>query len=161
MYNILFISPISIAGELIIKGFSKGFEALGHTVAIIDVRNIDVNIINNFKPDFAFGYCYAHLTSPIAEKAVQETGISVLHYFADEPFSKFAHSGNLELITQLKHSDSNIFVWDKKFKDAFGENSHYLPLAVDVEAYSMKQQDLKYDIFCRAAFDTKKAKDFG
>lgn len=146
MYKILFITPPSIAGELIIKGFAKGFEALGCSVFVCDVRELSQKIIKEFKPDFIFGYCYAHYAFNSALELIEKAKIAVIHYFADDPFSNFAHSGDLSLIDKLKAKNPLVYLWDKEFVGAFGSNSQYLPLGIDIESYKTENHQLLYDV---------------
>lgn len=138
MYNILAISPISIAGALIINGLAKGFGQLGNNVLSLDVRELDFEAIRNFKPDFAIGYDYAHFVIPEAEEVIRELNIPVIHYFADDPHANFAHSGNLELIKKLASSNNTVYCWDKQHISAFRNKVFYLPLAVDPDLYEIK-----------------------
>jgi spore maturation protein CgeB len=135
MGNILAITPISIAGALIINGLSKGFNELGSNVLTYDVRQIDSNSIKKFKPDFVIGYDYVHFINPEAEKIINELNIPVIHYFADDPNANFAHSGDLSLFTKLSKSDGIIFCWDKQYLSIFNNKSFYLPLGVNPDLY--------------------------
>ncbi|MFH0703123.1 MAG: glycosyltransferase [bacterium] len=139
MYNILFISPISIAGTLIIKGLAKGFQQCGNNILILDVRELDFQVIKNFNPDFAIGYDYAHFVIPQAQKTIKEFDIPIIHYFADAPNSNFAHSGNLELFKILNDSGNIVFCWDKQYLSLFSDKASYLPLGINPDLYSVNK----------------------
>ena len=141
MYNILVISQISIAGALIIKGLAEGFKALGNNIMMFDVRELDYYAVKSFKPDFAIGYDYAQFVHPEAEKIIKELNIPVIHYFADDPNSDFAHSGNKELIDKLKHSSGTVFCWDRQYLDTFKNKRFYLPLGVNPDLYTVNYYD--------------------
>lgn len=146
MYKILVISPISIAGALILKGFAKGFENLGHNILFLDVRNLDYSTIKDFNPDFAFGYDYAHFVLENAEQTIKSLDIPVVHYFADAPDLNFSLSGDLELINKLQNSPNKVYFWDKSYLDFFKhKKTHYLPLAVDPDLYKVKGLTLGED----------------
>ena len=142
MSNILAITPISIAGTLIMKGLIKGFEQLGHNVLVFDVRELNAQLIANFCPDFVIGYDYLHFIHPNAEKIVKELNIPVIHYFADAPDSVFSHSGDLELFNKLSNSDGIVFCWDKECLKTFKNKALYLPLGVDPELYQPQENNL-------------------
>lgn len=143
MHNILIISPISIAGSLIIKGLAKGFEQLGNNILIVDVRELNQTTITKFKPDFVIGYDYAHFVNAKASQIIKELDIPVIHYFADDPNSNFSHSGDLTLYKKLCDSTGIVFCWDKQYLNSFKNNAFYLPLGVDPDLYSVKNNDTK------------------
>lgn len=147
MKKILTISPISIAGALIINGLSKGFEQLGYKTLNFDVRKLDFEAIKIFKPDFAIGYDYAHFVDNNAEKIIKELNIPIVHYFADDPNANFAHSGNLDLIKKLEDSGNTVFCWDKALLNSFKKPAHYLPLGVDPDLYTLEEKpEIIHDI---------------
>lgn len=147
MSNILAITPISIAGTLIINGLVKGFQELGHEVLVFDVRQLNNDSIKKFSPDFVIGYDYSHFINTQAEKIVNDLNIPTIHYFADDPNSKFSHSGDLELFNKLSQSKGIVFCWDKKLLDSFKNKAFYLPLGVDTKLYSVRKNDIiKSDI---------------
>lgn len=135
MYNILAISPISIAGTLIIKGLIKGFQQLGNNTLIFDVRELNLQKIKEFKPDFIIGYDYLHFINSDAEKIIKELNKPVIHYFADDPNSNFAHSGDLSLPEKLASSEGIVFCWDRQYLNSFKNKSFYLPLGIDPDLY--------------------------
>ena len=135
MSKILAITPISIAGTLIMKGLIKGFEQLGHRVLFFDVRELNQNLIDEFNPDFVIGYDYSHFVNPQAENIVNSLNIPLIHYFADAPDSSFSHSGNSELFEKLSNSNGIVFCWDKECLKLFRNKAFYLPLGVDPELY--------------------------
>ncbi|MDD3014825.1 MAG: glycosyltransferase [Candidatus Gastranaerophilales bacterium] len=137
MGNVLVITPISIAGALIINGFAKGFKKSGHNVLIYDVRKIDCNSVKTFNPDFVIGYDYVHFINSEAERIINELNIPVIHYFADDPNANFAHSGDLTLFKKLSASKGIVFCWDKQYLNVFQNRSFYLPLGVDPDLYSI------------------------
>ncbi|OGI17056.1 MAG: hypothetical protein A2287_02985 [Candidatus Melainabacteria bacterium RIFOXYA12_FULL_32_12] len=141
MYNILAISPISIAGSLIIKGLSKGFQQLGNNILYLDIRELNFEIIKKFKPDFVIGYDYVQFINPQAEKILEKLNIPVIHYFADDPNSNFAHSGDLSLFSKLSNSDGIIFCWDKQYLNVFRNKCFYLPLGVDADLYTVQNNN--------------------
>ena len=140
MGNILAITPISIAGALIINGLAKGFKKSGHNVMIYDVRDINSNSVKTFLPDFVIGYDYVHLINPEAEKIITELNVPVIHYFADDPNANFAHSGDLTLFKKLSDSNGIVFCLDKQYLNIFQNRSFYLPLGVDPDLYSINQK---------------------
>lgn len=147
MKKILTISPISIAGALIINGLSKGFEQLGYETLNFDVRKLDFEAIKIFKPDFAIGYDYAHFVDNNAEKIIKELNIPTVHYFADDPNTNFAHSGNLDLVKKLEDSGNTVFCWDKALLNSFKKPAHYLPLGVDPDLYILQEKpEIIHDI---------------
>jgi spore maturation protein CgeB len=158
MTKILAITPISIAGALIINGLVKGFEKLGHQVLTFDVREIDYNAVNAFQPDFVLGYDYVQFINEKAEKFINSLNIPVIHYFADDPNANFAHSGDLTLFNKLSNSKGIVFCWDKQYLNVFKNESFYLPLGVDPDLYTVngKPQDIPEIVFAgRPLTDTR------
>lgn len=143
MLRILAISPISIAGALIIKGLVHGFEKLGHSVLLYDVRNINNNSVIEFKPDFVIGYDYGHFVVDKSESFIQSLNIPVIHYFADAPEANYSLSGDLTLIDKLQKSSNMVFCWDKSYLDFFQIPAYYLPLGVDMQLYENKSPNIK------------------
>ena len=137
MVNILAITPVSIAGTLIINGLIKGFEQCGNNILSFDVRELDNNIIKKFNPDFVIGYDYVHFINSQAEKIVTDLNIPVIHYFADDPNSDFAHSGDLELYKKFSYSNGIVFCWDRQLLGSFANKAYYMPLGVDPELYNI------------------------
>ena len=150
MKKILNILPNSIAGTLILRGFSTGFRANGMYVLEKDFRELKIEDIEIFKPDMIFGYDYGFLMSENNELKhfIKENSnkYKLVHYFADEPEGKLAYVSHPELFDEYKTLNATTFIWDKDFLDCF-ENSHYLPLAVNANAYKPELNDRKiYDI---------------
>lgn len=138
MKKILNILPNSIAGTLILRGFSAGFRANGMQVLERDFRELKIEDIEIFKPDMIFGYDYGFLMSKdedlknyIKERSEK---FRFVHYFADEPDGKLAYVDAPQLFEEYKFLNATTFIWDKDFLEVF-ENSHYLPLAVNANAY--------------------------
>jgi len=140
MGNVLVITPISIAGALIINGLANGFKESGYNVLIYDVREIDENSVRIFKPDFVIGYDYVHFINSEAERIISDLNIPVIHYFADDPNANYAHSGDLTLCRKLAESNGIVFCWDKQYLNVFKNKSFYLPLGVDPDLYSVNKK---------------------
>ena len=143
-YNILVLNPISIVGDIIIRGIARGFVKLGHQVLSFDVRDVDEAAVKKFKPDFVFGLGYAHFFNENTRQIVEVLKIPVAHYFIDDPNSNFAHSGDLTLYDKLAQTDgippSIIFSWDKHYLNSFKQKAYYLPVGIDIDLY--KPNDL-------------------
>jgi len=137
MSNILAITPISIAGSLIINGLVKGFQELAHNALVFDVREIDPDSVKSFNPDFVIGYDYVHFVNPEAERIISGLNIPVVHYFADDPNANFAHSGDLSLFKKLSESNGIVYCWDRQYLNVFKNKSCYLPLGVDPDLYNI------------------------
>ncbi|MDD3150220.1 MAG: glycosyltransferase [Candidatus Gastranaerophilales bacterium] len=151
MYKILAVSPISIAGELIMSGLLKGFEQLSCKTLNISVKNFDddkiLAKIKKFNPDLIIGYDYGHFINNEVESFIKSLNKPVIHYFGDNPKSKFAHSGNIELISKLENSKNILFMWDSAYVNALKNKTQYLPLAADADLYDVKEIDgFKYNI---------------
>lgn len=141
MYNILAISPVSIAGALIIRGLTKGFQQLGCNTLVFDLRELDYELVNCFKPDFVLGYDYVHFVNQSAERIIKDLNIPVIHYFADDPNDNFAHSGDFSLPERLSKSEGIVFCWDKQHISSFTNECYYLPLGVDPDLYAIDKTD--------------------
>ncbi|MEI7473403.1 MAG: glycosyltransferase [bacterium] len=135
MKKILFITPISIAGALIINGLNEGFKSLGHDTLSYDVRDLNENEILNFNPDLVIGYDYAHFVEDQAENIIKQLNKPIIHYFGDAPLENYSHSGNLNLFDKLSTSDGIVFCWDKEYIKAFKNRAYSLPLAVNPSVY--------------------------
>ena len=154
MAKILIISPISIAGELILKGFKKGFENGAHYTKMIDVR--DLKEASGF--DYVLCYDFGYMISDKARKCVENLAsenknIKIIHYFADNPSLNYAHSGDFELKERFlefckKYKDNvRLAFWDKKYLDDFSPlKSFYFPICVDCSIYRDYKMPKKYDI---------------
>lgn len=150
MKKILVILPFSIAGTLIMNGFADGFKKIGYKVLSKDVRELTVDLFESYKPDYVLGFSYGYLfNEKISNYLNDETirkKIKFIHYFADEPDSKFAYGTDHSLFNKLKNKeDSFIFIWDKEYLNVF-KNSQYLPLGVNVDLYNSEFQRYKYSI---------------
>jgi len=135
--KILFVSPVSIAGALIIKGFLKGFEELGFKSLLLDVRELDYDAINTFSPDLIIGYDYSHLINQTATNVIDRFDVPKIHYFADNPNDNFSLSGDNSLPEKLSKTDGIVFCWDRNYLNDFKNKAFYLPLAVNPEDYSV------------------------
>jgi spore maturation protein CgeB len=142
-YKIFVINPISIIGDILIRGIAKGFEKFGNEVLMMDVRELDEKKIKNFKPDFVFGMDYTHLIREDAEKIVKDLNVPVAHFFIDDPHSTFAHSGDLSLYDKLCASNSIVFCWDEAFVKDFKNPVYYLPTGIDFENYATPDPSIK------------------
>lgn len=135
-YKIFVINPISIIGDILIRGIAKGFEKVGHSILMMDVREFDEAKIREFKPDFVLGLDYAHLIKEETDKFIKSLNIPVAHFFIDDPNTTFAHSGDLSLYEKLCRSkDSVVFCWDEAFLKDFQNDVYYLPTGIDFENY--------------------------
>ncbi len=146
MKKVFITSPISIAGCLITHGFAEGFRKLGYFVIEKDVRETTFEEIENYKPDYILGYCYGYMVNKnLLEPLMNNEDYSFIHYFGDEPNSRFAYTDNPELFELIKTADANIFVWDSEFVSEF-EKAHYLPLAVDPKLYKTSFESYEHNI---------------
>lgn len=137
--RIFVISPASIIGEMIIKGISRGFEALGVDVLLYDIREIDFDEVKRFSPDFVFGMDYFHYMQEDVEHFVEALGVPTVHYFIDDPKGVFAHGGCEDFLTKLnKRQNKIIFSWDSQFLDDFDGGAFYLSTGIDFELYTSK-----------------------
>lgn len=156
MSDILIISPISIAGELILKGFKKGFEHSGHSVSFMDVREFKGFNCSDF--DCVLCYDYGYMVEKSAFNFVlslleKNKNIKIIHYFADNPSLKYAHSGDesLEekfsaLCLKYPRNIKPVF-WDREYLSEFrGVDSKFFPLCVDCGVYKNLGLEKKYDI---------------
>ena len=154
MADILIISPISIAGELIMRGFKTGLEALGHNVLFTDVRELK----EAFGFDYVLSYDYGYLANESAFLSVRKIlsinpKVKLIHYFADNPTLNYAHSGQCGLkekffeFCKLHKNNIELVFWDKKFIEDFCNiKSSYFPICVDCSIYKDFGLEEKYDI---------------
>ncbi len=136
------------------RGFKKGFEASGHSVSFVDVR--ELNNAQNY--DYVLSYDYGYIVSENAFLNVQKilsinSKVKLIHYFADNPSLKYAHSGQFDLkekffeFCKLHKNNLELVFWDKKFvKDFKGVKSSYFPICVDCSIYRDFGLEEKYDI---------------
>jgi len=145
-YKIFVINPISIIGDILIKGIAKGFEQLGHEILMMDVRELDEKKINEFNPDFVLGMDYAHFIRKDAEKIINNLNVTVCHFFIDDPNSTFAHSGDLTLYDKLSNNKKSIiFCWDEAFLSDFKNDVYYVPTGIDFENYKNPDLSIKME----------------
>lgn len=142
-YKIFIINPISIIGDLLLRGIGRGFEKLGHKVLMQDVRELDKETIENFNPDFVLGLDYGHLINEQAEKIIKNLNVPVVHYFIDDPNTTYAHTGDLSLPEKLSKTDGVVLSWDSSFLKDFKNESYYMPTGIDFESYSMPDPSIK------------------
>ncbi len=136
MYKIFGLIPVSIAGSLIIKGLIKGLEQNGCIIKECHINDFNKNTMAEFKPDFIIGYDYAHFMDSDVEQIISKSNIPVVHYFADDPMSKFSHGGNHSLFNKLSDSNGIVCCWDKHYLNVFNNTSFYLPIGIDTDAYN-------------------------
>jgi len=142
-YKIFVIIPTSIIGDILIRGIAKGFEKLGHEVLLTDLKNWDIKLIKDFNPDFVFGMDYAHLMQENSAKFINELNVLVAHFFIDDPFSAFSHSGNTTLYDKLCLTKGIIFCWDESLVKDFKNKAYYLPTGIDFENYDKPDLTIK------------------
>ena len=142
--KIFVIRPISIIGDILIKGIAKGFERQGHDVLMADVRELKEKAIRKFSPDFVLGLDYAHLIRGDTERIIKNLNVPVAHFFIDDPNTNFAHSGNLTLYDKLTATDGIVLCWDETFLKDFKNDAYYLPTGIDFDVY--KQPDPSINI---------------
>ena len=148
MKKILSILPVSIAGTLIVKGFSSGFKANSCFVLEKDVRELTQNDIERFRPDIIFGYDYSYMhNKELCDYILSNKGaFKLVHYFADEPDGKYAYTEFPQLYEDYKKIGAYSFLWDKEFCAQLPD-SEYLPLAVNYKAYKVSELgEYDYDI---------------
>lgn len=154
MAKILIISPISIAGELILKGFKRGFEGFAHDSEMIDVRDLKEAFGFDYVLCYDFGYMIKTEARLCVENLIKENkNIKIIHYFADNPSLNYAHSGDIELKEHFfefcnKYKDNiRLAFWDKKYLNDFSPlKSFYFPICVDCSVYQDYKMPKKYDI---------------
>lgn len=135
-YKIFIINPISIIGDILIRGLARGFEKQGHKTLMMDVRELDEEKIREFNPNFVLGIDYAHLIKDKAEKIIKGLNVPVAHFFIDNPNSEFAHSGDINLYDRLSATDGVILCWDEAFvKDFRNKEVYYMPTGIDFDVY--------------------------
>lgn len=135
-YKIFVINPISIIGDILIRGIERSFRRQGHETLMMDVRELDEAKIREFKPDFVLGLDYAHLIREDSERIIKDLNVPVAHFFIDDPNADFAHSGDLTLYDKLAATDGIVLCWDETFLKDFKNESYYLPTGIDFDVYS-------------------------
>ena len=144
-YKIFVINPISIIGDLLLRGIARGFEKMGHKTLMMDVRELDETKIKEFNPDFVLGMDYAHLINSDAEQIVKDLNVPVAHFFIDDPNSTFAHSGDLTLYDRLGATKGIVFCWDETFLKDFKNEAYYLPTGIDFGVYKQPDPSVKIE----------------
>ena len=153
MKKVLITLPNSIAGSLIMRGFTAGFRANGCHVLEKDLRDLSTDDIKRYNPDIILGYDYGFLfyeQKDLVDYILNsEQNYKIVHYFADEPNGKFAYVDKPELyqtFVDISKSRKNVFsfMWDKDFVDEFF-NCKYLPLAVNYKSY-LSNEIIPYEI---------------
>ncbi len=142
--KIFIIRPVSIIGDILIKGIAKGFEKQGHDVFMTDVRALEEAKIKEFNPNFVLGIDYAHLIREDAEKIIKNLNVPTAHFFIDDPNANFAHSGDLTLYDKLTATNGVVLCWDETFLKVFKNDAYYLPTGIDFDVY--KQSDSSINI---------------
>ena len=136
------------------RGFKKGFEAIGHKVSFVDVRYLK----EPFGFDYILSYDYGYMVERNALLTVRKIysinpKVKLIHYFADNPSLNYAHSGHIELkksffeFCQLYKENIELVFWDKKYINDFeGLKSYFFPICVDCDLYKDYGLETKYDI---------------
>lgn len=147
MKKLFIISPISIAGCLITKGFADGFRKNGYFVVEKDIREVTFEEIKKFNPDIILGYCYGYLNSEELTKDLRgNKDYKFIHYFGDEPNSRFAYTDRPEIYKLLKTTkNAEIFIWDSEFINEF-DKAYYMPLAVNPALYKKEFEGFEHNI---------------
>ena len=136
------------------RGFKKGFEAAGHSVCFVDVRKLDEPSCFDYVLSYDYGYMINQNALLTVQKIISmNPKVKLIHYFADNPSLKYAHSGKFELkekFLEFCNSHKNnikLVFWDRKFLNDFsGFSSSYFPICVDCEIYKDYGLEMKYDI---------------
>ena len=145
-HKIFIINPISIIGDILIRGIAHGFETLGNEVLMADVRELDGKKIKDFYPDFVLALDYGHFVNEKAEKIINSLNIPIAHFFIDNPNSTFAHSGDLSLYEKMASNNKSIvFCWDEAFLKDFKNVVYYLPTGIDFENYKTPDSSIKME----------------
>jgi spore maturation protein CgeB len=144
-YKIFVINPISIIGDILVRGIARGFEKLGHKVLMMDVRALDERKIKEFNPDLVFGIDYAHLINETAENIIKNLNVPIAHFFIDDPNATFAHAGDLSLYEKLSATKDVVLCWDSQFLKDFKNDAYYLPTGIDFEIYSKPDKEIKIE----------------
>ena len=137
------------------QGFKKGFEATGHNVTFVDVRELGEP---TNRVDYVLSYDYGYMVNENAFSTVQKilsvnSNVKLIHYFADNPSLNYAHSGQIDLkekffeFCKLHKNNAELVFWDKNFINEFdGINSSFFPICVDCSVYKDYELEQKYDI---------------
>lgn len=144
MLKVLLTLPNSIAGTLILKGFKQGFKSNGCFVMEKDLRELTVEHIKRFKPDIIFGYDYGFLfgdDDDVKDYILKNNGkIKLVHYFADEPGSKYALVHKPHMFKIFRRLGAISYIWDRDLIEELPD-CRYLPLAVNSKAYRLPLSD--------------------
>ena len=161
MPKILVILPISIAGSLIMKGLAHAFNSCGYLAVTKDIRELKANDLEELEFSTIVNYDYGFLHNEQITKYLQKNKkqYKIIHYFADDPKSKYANDEDGKLYKELVKFNPYVFVWDKTYLNLF-KKSKYLPLGVDPAAYEAELfQKSLYDItFVGRPLGTKRQK---
>lgn len=170
MKKLFVISPISIAGCLITHGLAEAFREIGVYTLEKDVRETTFEEVEKYNPNYILGYDYGFLVNKELAKDLKNLkGVKFIHYFADEPQSKFAYTNNPEMYEELKKlKNKYVFNWDSEFLKDF-EGSIYLPLGINKKLYKTEFSGYKHNISFvgrpltekRQAVLTRLVKEFG
>lgn len=153
MHKVLIISNKNYTERFISKGFASGFKANGCYVLVKELDELSIEDVERFKPDIVFGFNYGFLLQgkmEIIDYLIENIGIyKLVHYFADEPDSKYAYMKKPELYKEFKkltNDKENVFtfVWDRDFVKQIPYAS-FLPMAVNYKSYR-PEEDKPYDI---------------
>lgn len=153
MYKILLITNKNYTERFVSKGFASGFKANGCYILTRELEDLTIEDFERFKPNIVFGYNYGFLLQGKMEIIdyiiANKNKFKLIHYFSDEPNSKFAYLNKPELYEEYKKlctDDKNVFtfIWDKDCSTEI-PNALYLPLAVNHKAYR-SEEGPKYEI---------------
>lgn len=153
MLKVLLVSNKNYTEGFISKGFASGFKANGCYILIKELEELSVEDIERFKPDIVFGFNYGFLLQgkmEIIDYLIENIGrFKLVHYFADEPDSKYAYMNKPELYEEFKklaNDKENVFtfVWDRDFVKQIPHAS-FLPMAVNYKSYR-PEEGKPYDI---------------
>ena len=153
MYKILLITNKNYTERFVSKGFAAGFKANGCYILTRELDELTIADFERFKPDIVFGYNYGFLLQgkmDIIDYVIKNKGkFKLVHYFADEPDSKYAYLNKPELYDEYKKlcaDTKNVFtfIWDKEVSQEIS-GAKYLPLAVNYKSYRA-EEGKKYDI---------------
>jgi len=134
------------------RDFSKGLEQYGVQVMQPDVRELENPVVQTevrkFTPHMVLCYDYGYLIFRNATEFIRSLEIPRVHYFADEPRSKYADSKGENLHSKLL-GDEKILCWDKEYLSDFKPKGKYFPIFVDESKYDCSGREFngyKYDI---------------
>ena len=145
--RVMVVMPVSIAGCLIMKGFALALNHLGFKVLLEDVRNLDFDRFLKFRPDFLLGYDFGFFENETFKKQLENSSFKPrqVHFFADEPKSKFANFKNEQQFEEFNQINHLCYVWDKKYLNCL-KNSKQMALGVDPRLYKTDFNGYNFDI---------------